>query len=76
MQRVLDTMTESAAFVRNGRLDILSGNRLDHALYSEAFADPRRPFAMCLTQFLDELGLVERGTPHATPRAARSGRSS
>ncbi len=43
VQRVLDSLTESAAFVRNGRLDILSANRLGYALYSEAFADPDRP---------------------------------
>ena len=40
VQRVLDTMTEAAAFVRNGRLDILSMNRLGYALYSEVFVDP------------------------------------
>jgi hypothetical protein len=28
MQQVLNTITGSAAFVRNGRLDILSTNRL------------------------------------------------
>jgi transcriptional regulator with XRE-family HTH domain len=43
VQRVLDTITESAAFVRNGRLDILATNRLGYALYSEAFSDPDGP---------------------------------
>ncbi len=42
VQRVLDTMTESAAFVRNGHLDILAANRLGHALYSDAFSNPAR----------------------------------
>src|SRR3989441_9537501 len=43
VQRVLDTITESAAFVRNGRLDILSANRLGYAIYSEVFDYPERP---------------------------------
>jgi hypothetical protein len=32
--------------VRNGRLDILSANRLGYALYSEVFTDPVRPANM------------------------------
>src|SRR6266550_1287423 len=54
VQRVLDTITESAAFVRNGRLDILSANRLGYALYSEAFADPDRPVNLARFVFLDQ----------------------
>ena len=38
VQRILDAMTGAAAFVRNGRLDILAANRLGYALYSEMFA--------------------------------------
>jgi transcriptional regulator with XRE-family HTH domain len=53
VQRVLDTITESAAFVRNGRLDILSANRLGYALYSEAFANPDRPANLARFVFLD-----------------------
>jgi transcriptional regulator with XRE-family HTH domain len=53
VQRVLDTITESAAFVRNGRLDILSANRLGYALYSEAFVDPTRPVNLARFVFLD-----------------------
>jgi len=53
VQRVLDTITESAAFVRNGRLDILSANRLGYALYSEAFANPERPVNLAQFVFLD-----------------------
>jgi transcriptional regulator with XRE-family HTH domain len=53
VQRVLDTLTESAAFVRNGRLDILSANRLGYALYSEAFVDPTRPVNLARFVFLD-----------------------
>jgi transcriptional regulator with XRE-family HTH domain len=53
VQRVLDTITESAAFVRNGRLDILSANRLGYALYSEAFSNPDRPANLARFVFLD-----------------------
>jgi hypothetical protein len=53
VQRVLDTITESAAFVRNDRLDILSANRLGYALYSEAFVDPNRPVNLARFVFLD-----------------------
>lgn len=55
VQRVLDTMTESAAFVRNGRLDVLSANRLGYALYSEAFANPDRPVNLARFVFFDPL---------------------
>ena len=54
VQRVLDTITESAAFVRNGRLDILSANRLGYALYSEAFVNPERPANLARFIFLDQ----------------------
>jgi transcriptional regulator with XRE-family HTH domain len=53
VQRLLDTMTESAAFVRNGRLDILAANRLGFALYSEAFSNPDRPVNLARFVFLD-----------------------
>jgi len=53
VQRVLDTITEAAAFVRNGRLDILSANRLGYALYSEVFANPDRPANLARFVFLD-----------------------
>jgi transcriptional regulator with XRE-family HTH domain len=53
VQRVLDTITESAAFVRNGRLDILSANQLGYALYSEVFANPDRPANLARFIFLD-----------------------
>jgi transcriptional regulator with XRE-family HTH domain len=43
VQRMLDAMTAAPAFVRNDRMDILAANQLGRALYSEHFADPRRP---------------------------------
>ena len=38
--RVLESMTDSPAFIRNGRLDILAANRLGRALYSPLYGDP------------------------------------
>jgi transcriptional regulator with XRE-family HTH domain len=43
VRRVLDTITEAAAFVRNGRLDVLAANRLARALYVDAFDTPGVP---------------------------------
>jgi transcriptional regulator with XRE-family HTH domain len=43
VQRVLDSMSGTPAFVLNGRLDILSANELGFALYSPLYADPARP---------------------------------
>jgi transcriptional regulator with XRE-family HTH domain len=53
VQRVLETITDAAAFVRNARLDILSANRLGYALYSEAFSNPDRPVNLARFVFLD-----------------------
>lgn len=53
VQRVLDSMTGSAAFVRNARLDVLSANRLGYSLYSAAFANPDRPANLARFVFLD-----------------------
>jgi transcriptional regulator with XRE-family HTH domain len=43
VQRILDSMTGTPAFVLNGRLDILAANALGYALYSPIYADPVRP---------------------------------
>jgi hypothetical protein len=53
VQRVLETLTGSAAFVRNHRLDIITANRLGYALYSEAFVNPQRPTNLARFIFLD-----------------------
>jgi hypothetical protein len=37
-QRDLNTMTDTAAFVRNDRMDILSAKQLGYALYSLMFS--------------------------------------
>ena len=53
VQRVLDTITEAAAFVRNRRADLLTGNGLAYALYSEAFTTLDRPVSLPRFVFLD-----------------------
>jgi len=57
VQRVLDSMSLTPAFVLNGRLDILAANDLGFALYSPVYADPVRPPNNARFVFLD---------PHAT----------
>lgn len=53
VQHILDAMTSAAAFVRNDRLDILAGNQLGYALYSEMFVSPVRPVNTARFVFLD-----------------------
>jgi transcriptional regulator with XRE-family HTH domain len=53
VQQLLDAMTDTAAFVRNGRLDILAANRLGYALYAPVFDDPARPANLARFAFLD-----------------------
>lgn len=50
---LLDSMTTAAAFVRNGRLDVLAINPLGRALYAPVFEDPRRPVNLARFNFLD-----------------------
>src|SRR3954451_19752219 len=53
VQWMLDSMTGSAAFVANGRLDIVATNTLGWALHSPMFDGPRRPANFARFQFLD-----------------------
>ena len=53
VQWMLDSMTGSAAFVANGRLDIVATNTLGRALHSPLFDNPRRPANFARFQFLD-----------------------
>jgi len=53
VQRVVDSMTDTAAYVRNLRLDILYANQLASALYSELYRDPTRPVNVARFVFLD-----------------------
>jgi MmyB-like transcription regulator ligand binding domain len=41
--RIPDSMTNTAAFIRNSRLDILAINPLGRTLYAPVFDDPTRP---------------------------------
>ena len=43
VQRVLDSMAGTPAFVLSGRGDILAANHLGRALFSPVYADPVRP---------------------------------
>ncbi|MFJ2805830.1 helix-turn-helix transcriptional regulator [Kitasatospora sp. NPDC087271] len=55
--RVLHSMTDSPAFIRNGRLDILATNRLGRALYSPLYAgSAKEPVNIARFQFLDPHG--------------------
>ncbi|HEX6757348.1 MAG TPA: helix-turn-helix transcriptional regulator [Propionibacteriaceae bacterium] len=53
VQRVLDSMSGTPAFVLNGRLDILAANELGLALFSPVYADPVRPANTARFVFLD-----------------------
>jgi len=72
VQRILDTMTGTAAFVRNGRLDIRSANRLGYALYSPAFLDPVRPvnLARSSSSIAAHASSTATGTVSPTPPSA------
>jgi transcriptional regulator with XRE-family HTH domain len=53
VQQMLDAMTDAAAWVRNGRHDIVAMNQLARALYSPVLADPRRPANTTRFVYLD-----------------------
>jgi hypothetical protein len=53
VQRILDSMTTTPAYVRNRRLDILATNLLGRALIAPVFEDPHRPASLARFMFLD-----------------------
>lgn len=53
VQRILDSMNTTAAFVRNGRLDILATNPLGHALYTPVIDNPAHHGNIARFNFLD-----------------------
>jgi transcriptional regulator with XRE-family HTH domain len=53
VQRILDSMTTTPAYVRNDRLDILAANRLGRALFAPLFDSPARPANSARFFFLD-----------------------
>src|SRR5512133_1408245 len=55
VQRILDSMVGTPAFVLNGRLDLLAANDLGLALFSPIYADPVRPPNNARFLFLDPL---------------------
>jgi transcriptional regulator with XRE-family HTH domain len=77
VQRVLDSMISTAAFVRNGRLDILSANYLGYALYAPAFLDPVRPVNLAGSSSLTGARPSSTATGMASrrPPSAACGRS-
>lgn len=54
LQRVLDAITETPAYLRNGRRDILAANRLGQALYAPMYDRPERPVNVARFVFLDD----------------------
>jgi transcriptional regulator with XRE-family HTH domain len=67
--RILESMTGTPAFVRNGRLDVLAINPLGRALYSPVFDDPARPANLARFCFLDPQSrdFYQTGTTSRTP---------
>ena len=53
VQWTIDAMTGAAAFVFNGRLDILAANQLGRALFSELYVNPARPVSTPRFVFLE-----------------------
>jgi transcriptional regulator with XRE-family HTH domain len=53
LQRILDSMSGSPAFVLNGRLDVLTANRLGAALYAPILDGPTRSANTARFVFLD-----------------------
>ena len=53
IQRILDSMTTTPAYVRNARLDILSANRLGRALYAPVLTSVEQPANHARFLFLD-----------------------
>jgi transcriptional regulator with XRE-family HTH domain len=53
VQQVLNAITESPAWVRNGRHDIIAANAMGRALYAPVFESPRRPVNTTRFTYLD-----------------------
>ena len=71
VQRIIDSVQDCPAYVRNGRLDILAANPLGAALYSPLFDDPVRPTNVARFVFLNP----RPGTSTATGRGSPTMRS-
>ncbi|MFC0543392.1 helix-turn-helix transcriptional regulator [Kutzneria chonburiensis] len=66
VQQILDSMTTTAAFVRNGRLDILATNLLARALWSPVFDSPTRSSEVTPPN-LARFGFLDPAAPDFTP---------
>jgi transcriptional regulator with XRE-family HTH domain len=53
IERLLDSMAGTPAYVRNGRIDVVAANALFRALYSPVFDDSARPANLARFTFLD-----------------------
>ena len=53
VQRILDSMTSTPAYVRNARLDILAANQLGAALFAPVLTSPAGPVNNARFLFLD-----------------------
>jgi hypothetical protein len=53
VRRILDSMTTTAAYVRNTRMDILAANKLGAALFAPVLASPEQPANSARFLFLD-----------------------
>ena len=51
--RVLETITDAVAFIRNGRADFVAGNALARALYADVVGTSTRPVSLPRFVFLD-----------------------
>ncbi|WP_157431243.1 helix-turn-helix transcriptional regulator [Actinomadura hibisca] len=60
LQQMLDAMTDAAAIIRNGRMDLVAANHLGRAMYWPVFQSPRpaasQPPNIARFQFLDPAG--------------------
>jgi hypothetical protein len=72
VQRVLDSMSGTPAFVFNERLDILATNALGVALYSPIYADPVKPPNNAMFTFLDPQGPSSSATGTRLPTTSSS----
>jgi transcriptional regulator with XRE-family HTH domain len=54
VQRILDTMGDTPAIVRNARLDVLAANSLGEAFYAPMYDDPLRPVNAARFVFLNK----------------------
>lgn len=54
LHQLLDAMTGAAAFIRNGRLDVIAANALGRALYAPVLDEPRWKNNIARFNFLDE----------------------